>query len=175
LSFRRSLIWMWRATRPANFRWRGAPVGQIMLDVLVVDNEVAIGELLLELLGEEGYRVGWAPDAEDALRQVTRDRPRVVLSDVMMPGIDGVELVRRLELLERGRPPRCILMSAGTRPAHVPAQIPYIPKPYNVERLLNVVAAEVVEAVRAEAYQRTPERVGLGRHLLRGAFAAAAL
>jgi DNA-binding response OmpR family regulator len=64
--------------------------------VLVADDEARIRELLAGYLEAEGFDVTLAADGNEALRAARECRPDVVLLDVMMPGIDGVEVLRRL-------------------------------------------------------------------------------
>ncbi|MDP9431306.1 MAG: response regulator transcription factor [Actinomycetota bacterium] len=64
--------------------------------LLVVDDEPNIRELLAASLRFAGFDVRAAADGEEALEQVRRYRPDLVLLDVMMPGMDGFEVVRRL-------------------------------------------------------------------------------
>ena len=70
--------------------------------ILVVDDEEAIQRMLAVALAREGYRVVEALDGERALQLVGSERPDLILLDVMLPGIDGLEVCRRC-----GPPPRC--------------------------------------------------------------------
>jgi putative two-component system response regulator len=65
--------------------------------ILVVDDEPQNIEVLRRLMTRLGYDVVTAPDGESALRTVASDRPDLVLLDVNLPGIDGVEVCRRLK------------------------------------------------------------------------------
>ena len=64
--------------------------------ILVVDDNVDNRDLTRILLEFEGFAVQTAEDATQALRILGTDRPRLILMDVQMPGIDGLELTRRL-------------------------------------------------------------------------------
>ena len=64
--------------------------------VLVVDDEPKIREVLRGYLESEGFVVGEAADGESALARLRSDPPDLVILDVMLPGIDGVEVLRRL-------------------------------------------------------------------------------
>ncbi len=65
--------------------------------VLVVDDELEIRDLLSSFLTEEGYEVILASDGEEAIELAKRETPDAILLDVRMPGIDGIEVCRRLK------------------------------------------------------------------------------
>jgi class 3 adenylate cyclase len=64
--------------------------------ILVVDDQRANAEMMAGILRARGYQVATAPDAEAALDQVHAATPDLVVSDIVMPGMDGYELCRRL-------------------------------------------------------------------------------
>jgi two-component system cell cycle response regulator len=65
--------------------------------VLVVDDELEIRDLLSEVLQQEGYDVLLASAGEEAIELAKRETPHVILLDVRMPGIDGIEVCKRLK------------------------------------------------------------------------------
>src|SRR3984893_6997100 len=65
--------------------------------VLIVDDEPGISTLLERLLTNKGYAVGIATDAPTALAAIVRNPPDVILLDVVMPGMDGFTLCKRLK------------------------------------------------------------------------------
>jgi len=65
--------------------------------ILVVEDDTAVRRSLAETLTEAGYTVSAADSAESALSRLAASAPDVVLSDVRMPGMDGVELLRLLK------------------------------------------------------------------------------
>ena len=65
--------------------------------ILIVDDNPVNLRLMCMLLEREGYEVATAPDAVNALRTLEQFRPRLVLSDVQLPGMDGLELTRRIK------------------------------------------------------------------------------
>jgi DNA-binding response OmpR family regulator len=67
-----------------------------MRQVLVVDDEPHIRTVLRGYLEAEGFAVAEAPDGEAALRQARQGQPDLVLLDVMLPGADGIEVLRQL-------------------------------------------------------------------------------
>ena len=64
--------------------------------ILIVDDEPAGRETLAALLHAQGYQLAFAADGSEALAQATRLQPDLILLDVMMPGMDGFEVCRRL-------------------------------------------------------------------------------
>ena len=114
------------------------------IDVLVIEDEEHVAELLADVLGAEGYRVATVGDGLRGLEYVGRYRPRVVLCDVMLPGISGMEVLSRLDTDERYRP-AVILMSAAASPPGRPQAVPFIGKPFNLEEILSLVRAALQE------------------------------
>lgn len=78
--------------------------------ILIVEDDAAVRRSLAETLAEEGYDVSVAENAETGLSRLTQVEPDVVLSDVRMPGMDGVELLRLLK--QRAPAIDVILMTA---------------------------------------------------------------
>jgi DNA-binding response OmpR family regulator len=72
------------------------PSHQSCHTVLVVDDEPIVREVVERYLRQEGYRVESAVDGPDALRRFAAARPDLVLLDLMLPGIDGLEVCRQL-------------------------------------------------------------------------------
>ena len=68
-----------------------------MPTILVVDDHEEIREALAEIVEEEGYKVLQAADGLDALEVIASSHPDVVLLDIAMPGMDGLETLRRLK------------------------------------------------------------------------------
>ena len=71
--------------------------------VLVVDDEFEIRDLLSRFLTEEGYEVIVASNGEEALELAETENPEVILLDIKMPGIDGIEICKRLKAKEKTR------------------------------------------------------------------------
>jgi DNA-binding response OmpR family regulator len=71
--------------------------------ILIVDDELAVRELLEGFLTEEGYDVVMAADGEEAIELAARENPQVILLDIDMPGIDGIEVCKRLKAKDKTR------------------------------------------------------------------------
>jgi len=64
--------------------------------LLVVDDETSVREALALLLGLSGFEVATAADGREAIRALAFDSPDAVILDVLMPGLDGLEMCRRM-------------------------------------------------------------------------------
>jgi len=117
--------------------------------ILIVDDTPANVSVLLQCLGEEGYRLMVAEDGEEALAQIARSQPDLVLLDVMMPGIDGFETCRRLREKPELRDLPVIFMTALTETAEKikgfsVGAVDYITKPIQHEEALARVATHLM-------------------------------
>jgi CheY-like chemotaxis protein len=65
--------------------------------LLVVEDEPALQKVLAMRLGMEGFEVRTASDGQEALDRIGEERPELVLTDLMMPVMDGAELTRRIK------------------------------------------------------------------------------
>ncbi|HEY7779676.1 MAG TPA: response regulator [Ktedonobacterales bacterium] len=108
--------------------------------VMIVDDDDGIANLLADLLTDEGYRVVVARDGLAALRGVRRERPAMVLTDCMMPGLDGVEFLRELRRHPSTRTIPVVLMSSSRPRNPALADVPFLAKPFDVDDVLEIVA-----------------------------------
>jgi DNA-binding NtrC family response regulator len=110
--------------------------------ILVVDDEVNARTALAELLRDEGYDVETAADAFKALGKYEEFGPHVVLTDLKMPGMDGIELVKKIRSFDE--PAAVVVMTAfGAIQSALDAMragaYEYLTKPLNFDELLVVV------------------------------------
>ena len=110
--------------------------------ILVVDDELFFRRLYAELLGEDGYRVETVDSGDKALARIEAGGVAVVLTDLVMPGFDGLELLRRTRNLDN--PPEVIL-ATGHATLETAIQAlkdgarDYLIKPFNPEELRHLV------------------------------------
>jgi len=83
--------------------------------ILIVDDEEPLRDFLGMMLEDAGYEVRKAIHGAQALEIIAQDPPDLVISDVMMPMVNGVELCRKLKALNATHPIPVILMSAAGR------------------------------------------------------------
>ncbi len=113
--------------------------------MLVVDDDPVIVRLLRVNFEMEGYEVATAADGEEALAAVRSSRPDIVVSDVMMPRLDGLALASALKADPALAAIPVILLSAKAQSADVDAGLEvadaYMTKPFDPLELLERVAA----------------------------------
>jgi UDP-3-O-acyl N-acetylglucosamine deacetylase len=135
----------------------------------VVDDEDDIRASLRGVLGDEGFRVLEAEDGRRVLELVRAERPALVLLDVWMPDIDGIELLRRLQE-EPDRPQVVMISGHGNIETAVQATklgaFDFIEKPFSIEALLSAVGRALEHREQAASPNKSPVRV---RQLLEAA------
>jgi CheY-like chemotaxis protein len=115
-----------------------------MATILLVEDEEPIQQFIGDLLQEEGYRVQCASDGAQALDLVADRRPDLVLTDLMMPIMNGFELCRRLKdnPVTSGIP--IVVMSAVGRQQAIECDADdFLGKPFELDALLQIVARHV--------------------------------
>jgi two-component system response regulator AtoC len=106
--------------------------------ILVVDDEAIVRESLHDWLSDAGYRVLTAENGSQALEIIEKDRPAVAIADLVMPGMDGIELMKRTKELAAATD-FIIITAYGSIPTAVAAvragAYDYIEKPFSPERV----------------------------------------
>lgn len=131
--------------------------------VLVVDDNADVRDYLIRLLSKSDYRVSTAANGREALDLMQLELPDLVVSDVMMPELDGLELVRALRAHERTQTLPIILSSARagddkTAEGMNAGANDYIVKPFTSGEFLARVAAQIeIARVRDEKTQELRE------------------
>ncbi len=113
-----------------------------MIRVLAVDDEEPFRRLLKKELSRKGFSVEVAPDGETAVNLIKRNAYDVVLLDIIMPGIDGVSLMKRLKA-DPEAPVIIVLTGKATVETAVEAMkhgaYDYLTKPYKLDELVIVI------------------------------------
>ena len=142
--------------------------------LLVVDDDPQLRALLARYLGEQGFRVSMVADgaAMDAL--LARERPDLVILDLMLPGEDGLSIARRLRA--RDTIPIIILSARGEDVDRIVGlevgADDYLPKPFNPRELLARIRAVLRRPAEASAaatdalYRFGPFTLDITRHVL---------
>jgi CheY-like chemotaxis protein len=118
-----------------------------MATILVVDDEQPVVDLLTDMLEDDGHTVISAYNGRAALEIVAQHPPDLVISDVMMPFLDGIQLCKRLREEHDRESLPVILMSAAMPPdlSSCGANA-FIGKPFNIDRFDHLVARYVDHA-----------------------------
>ncbi len=117
--------------------------------ILVVDDEKTVRDFLQRALATAGYTVITASDGQEALEKMSQFNISLVLLDIMMPGLDGFEVLDHMRQYEENIP---VIMLTGIQEA--PAKIDsltlgaddYITKPFSVKELLARIQVKLKRA-----------------------------
>jgi|SRR6185503_14179817 two-component system nitrogen regulation response regulator GlnG len=118
--------------------------------ILVVDDEPEVRLVLTEFLESRGYEVTAASSGAEAISLVDAVKPHVVLLDVTMPEMDGMETLKRLAAANPGLP---IIMVTANADVDVTSRLlamgaaDYIPKPFDLEYLGQAVGIQISAAL----------------------------
>jgi CheY-like chemotaxis protein len=111
--------------------------------ILVVDDDEAIRTLLLTMLHRRGLPVDTARHGADALERLERCRYAVMLLDLMMPRLNGWQVLEQIAKYDPKLRPVVIVLTAGTEPRDVDPNLVAgsVKKPFDVELLLDMISA----------------------------------
>ncbi|NJL45725.1 MAG: response regulator [Leptolyngbyaceae cyanobacterium SM2_3_12] len=125
--------------------------------VLVVDDRRENREVILTLLAPLGFAISAAEQGQEALDKIKASRPDVIILDLMMPVMDGYELLKQIRATEPWRNLRVIASSAGVFDQHQQAALAagadgFLPKPIQIDQLLQLLQQHLnLEWVYAES------------------------
>ena len=138
--------------------------------VLIVDDEKSILESLSGILEDEGYQTFTAENGQDGLECVAQEKPNLVLLDIWMEGMDGLEVLSRLK---RRNPELPVIMISGHGTIDTAVQATqkgaydFIEKPPKVERLLLTISRAIREyELRQENFKLRARSAGGTQELL---------
>ncbi len=103
--------------------------------ILVIDDEASIGEMIRDYLADEGYEVWISTDIDEGLAVLAQEKPSLVLLDVMLPGIGGVECLKQIK---KRFPQTIVVMLSGLHDEDTAKQAirlgayDYVTKPFNL-------------------------------------------
>ena len=113
-----------------------------MAKLLVVDDEIAVVDILKHFFVKQGYQVFIATKGSEALAIVAREHPHLMLLDVKMPDMSGIEVLRQIH--QRGDEVKVVMVSAAhdettINEAKQLGAIDYVVKPFHLDYLEQVV------------------------------------
>lgn len=120
-----------------------------MKKILIAEDEPKLREMLAELLTEEGYQVSTAADGEEAVELLARESPDLLLLDIKMPNMTGLDVMNALRQTKPKLP--IIVSSAYSKMASDMTVLTsnvkaYLVKPVDVDELLEAVEKAIAEA-----------------------------
>jgi len=113
-----------------------------MKTVLVIDDEVGIAEVLETMISDAGYRAILASNGRRALERLKDNLPDLILTDFMMPVLDGAGLIAALNAHPEHRRVPVIMMSSlpeSTIATHCSGYAAFLRKPFRLGRLLQII------------------------------------
>jgi CheY-like chemotaxis protein len=124
-----------------------APTAELLTNgasVLIIDDDATSREALLEILQDEGYEVLTASGGEEGVEAARRHRPDLLLLDMMMPGIDGVEVIRQIRSEPELQRVRIIALTGDVTRARLQNVFDagadrFVAKPFRIPELLDSV------------------------------------
>lgn len=123
------------------------PHANLAAHILVVDDDPSLRRLLQQFLSARGYAVSTAENGQMALTIVSEQRPDLVISDIEMPRLNGVELMQALHVQHPSLP---ILLVSAHDPVAFP-DVPVLAKPFRLVQLLHAVRTLLTEASTTRA------------------------
>ncbi len=128
--------------------------------ILAVEDDEDILELLKYNLAKEGYRVSAVTTGEEGLQLARSTTPEMILLDLMLPGMDGLEVCRRLKLDAKTRLVPIIMLTAKGEEADIVTGLElgaedYIAKPFST-RVLLAGCGRCCAAAAARRREKTP-------------------
>ena len=119
------------------------------MNILLVEDEVALAMIVKDALEEEGYEVAIARDGLEGLEQYFKEHPALIIADVMMPEVDGFEMVRRIRRMDKEVP--VLFLSARSSVDDIVFGFglganDYLRKPFSLRELIARVKALTVKS-----------------------------
>ena len=114
-----------------------------MATVLVIDDDKAMRDVLFDILSLDGYEVILADDGNLGIERFSKEKPDLVITDILMPKMDGLEVVERLKELSPDSP---VIVASGTTDLNLIEEAVnqhanrILKKPFEVDQLLDSVA-----------------------------------
>ena len=121
---------------------------KITKKVLVVDDEPAVCNMLKKFLNKKGYKAITALSGEEGIKKVKQEKPHIVLLDIKMPGIDGIETLKRIREIDKkvGVVMITVIKEDATgRKCMELGAYDYITKPFGLDYLESVLLVKLLD------------------------------
>lgn len=127
--------------------------------ILLVDDEERYRELIAQVLTKAGYEVLQAADGIEALSLLEKSNVNLVISDILMPGLNGYRLVARIRAKWPQMP---VILTTGFRPQDAAKNmmnglVDFIPKPINAQTLIDMIHCRIPVPTSIASYRVADE------------------
>ena len=129
------------------------------IHVLLVEDEETLALIIKDTLEGQGFRIRLAKDGEEGLRQFFEEKPDVLVADVMMPRMDGFEMVRRIRRQDKQTPVLFLTARSATNDVVEGFELggnDYLKKPFGMQELIVRIKALLGRASRYPAPENQP-------------------
>ncbi len=138
------------------------------INILLAEDERTLAMIIKDTLDGQGFNVNVASDGEEALRMYTASKPDVLVADVMMPRLDGYELVRRIRKTDQQTP--VIFLTARSAVNDVVHGFEmgandYLKKPFGMQELIVRIKALLGRACTVAPQTEQATRFNIGQYL----------
>ncbi len=115
--------------------------------ILIIDDEIDICKAVTEFLFDAGYSTSYALTGNDGLEQVKKELPSLIILDIGLPGMDGIETLRLIREISASLP--VVVLTANHDPDLIKkimrfGVLEYLTKPINLETLLNHFVRDII-------------------------------
>lgn len=130
-----------------------------LINVLLVEDEETLALIIKDTLEGQGFFIRLAKDGEEGLRQFFEEKPDVLVADVMMPRMDGFEMVRRIRRQDKQTPVLFLTARSATNDVVEGFELggnDYLKKPFGMQELIVRIKALLGRASRYPASENQP-------------------
>lgn len=130
-----------------------------LINVLLVEDEETLALIIKDTLEGQGFFIRLAKDGEEGLRQFFEEKPDVLVADVMMPRMDGFEMVRRIRRQDKQTPVLFLTARSATNDVVEGFELggnDYLKKPFGMQELIVRIKALLGRASRYPASENHP-------------------
>ena len=123
------------------------------INILLVEDESTLATIIKDTLEGQGFRIRLAKDGEEGLQSFFREKPDVLVADVMMPRMDGFEMVRRLRKTDKRTPVLFLTARSAINDVVEGFELganDYLKKPFGMQELIVRIKALLGRAIRTE-------------------------
>jgi len=122
--------------------------------ILIVDDAAFMRMMVKDILTKNGYEVVEAEDGNDGLAKFKEHRPALVIMDIVMPNMDGIDALKQIKKVDGGA--KIIMLSAMSVPSHIAdsliaGAVDFVAKPFQADYLTAAVAKHLAEDVTIDS------------------------